>query len=277
MTQDRFRFVQSAVAAFTLLFTAGPFNGLPAAAGPFNGPGEVATPTAPNTHFVQLKQISGFTGNMSFGYADGGYSLAGTSFNKLITLRFTVNCPANYRVHEAGIRVRGSDVHNYDVALVSPGDVPFDENHWEQTLQEEPWDFAAVQTTGIAALDAAGNNGPVYVSLNDKLDSRTEFYGSCSPSQPSSGLPFLYYDSAEDNGHLRPMTRVRYALVYSAAKQADGPQKLAPTAAVKAVPIPAVPIPAVPMPKVKARIKAAPGGCPYDCPPPAPRRLRLAN
>lgn len=241
-------------------------------AGPFSASESVAIPGVGNSNFAQLKQISGFTGLMGFGYSDGAYNLVGQSFNKLISLRFTVDCPANYRVHEAGIRVEGADVYNYTVELVSPGDVPFDQNSWQQVLEQEPWDFDAVQQTGIDALDAADNNGPVYVSLDKVLDSRTEFYASCSPSQPSSGLPFLYYDSAEDNGHMRPMTRVRYSLQYSA--------EAAPQARFQ---LPVAGQPRSPglaerlrhreravsrVPVKRPTVLVAPGGCPYDCPPP---------
>ncbi len=241
-------------------------------AGPFSASESVAIPGGGNSNFAQLKQISGFTGLMGFGYSDGAYNLVGQTFNKLISLRFTVDCPANYRVHEAGIRVEGADVYNYTVELVSPGDVPFDQNSWQQVLEQEPWDFDAVQQTGIDALSAADNIGPVYVSLDKVLDSRTEFYASCSPSQPSSGLPFLYYDSAEDNGHMRPMTRVRYSLQYSA--------EAAPQARFQ---LPAAGQPRAPglaerlrhreravsqVPAKRPTVLVAPGGCPYDCPPP---------
>ena len=223
MTQKSRYFARTAGLTLALLLSAAPLSG--ANAGAHSAAESVAMPGGGNTNIAQLKQISGFTGNMDFGYSDGQYNVVGTSFNKFIKLRFTVNCPANYRVHEAGIRVRGGDVQNYDFELVSPGDVPFDQNTWEQALEQEPWKFDAAVGAGIDALDAAGNNGPVYVSLNEVLDSRTEFYGSCSPSQPSSGLPFLFYDSTSDNGHMRPMTRMRYQLKHSAvAKSRTGPK-----------------------------------------------------
>ena len=239
-----------------------------AEAGPFSASEPVAIPGGGNSNFAQLKQISGFTGVMGFGYSDGAYNLVGQSFNKLISLRFTVDCPANYRVHEAGIRVKGADVYNYTVELVSPGDVPFDQNTWQQVLEQEPWDFDAVQQTGIDALDAANNNGPVYVSLDKVLDSRTEFYASCSPSQPSSGLPFLYYDSAVDNGDLRPMTRVRYSLQHSAVAAPQvrlqvplaGPSGNAGTAERLRHRERAAPR----IPAKQPAVLVAPGGCPYD-------------
>jgi hypothetical protein len=245
-----------------------------AAAGPYSASQSVATPGGINTNFAQLKQITGFTGQMAFSYSDGGYTLIGNSFIKTVKLRFTVDCPANYRVHEAGIRVRGADVANYDHELVSPGDVPFDQNSWQATFDQEPWNFDAAQASGIQALDAAGNNGPVYVSLDEELDSRTEFYASCSPSQPSSGLPFIYYDSYEDSGHLRPMTRVRYQLQVGIAKSRQ--LKAKPEARRAGV---AERLRhrdrAAPAAQTKALLKT-PGGCPYDCPPPAPR-LRIKN
>lgn len=257
MTQHLTRFASAALLAAAVA--------APAQAGPFNSPAEMAVPSVPNTNFAQLKQTSGFTGQLAFGYSDGAYMPIGNSFNKLINLRFSVNCPANYRVHEAGIRVRGADVNNYDFELVSPGDVAYDQNAWQQDFQQEPWKFEAVKQAGAQALQAAGNSGPVYVSLDQELDSRTEFYASCSPSQPSSGLPFIYYDSAGDNGHLRPKTRVRYQLMTTvqlspevqyntAAKSAAGPRQNG---------------------RAAVRLKA-PGGCPYDCPPPA-RSLKLTK
>ncbi len=278
MTQNRFRLAAPAGFAATLLLCAAALNG--AAAGPFGAAESAAIPGGGSGSFVQLKQISGFTGQMALSHSDGGYAPVGSSFNKLIKLRMRVDCPASYRVHEAGIRVRGDDVYNYNVELVSPGDVPYDQNSWQQMLEQEPWDFDAVVAVGGEALDAAGNNGPVYVSLNEVLDSRTEFYGSCSPSEPSSGLPFLYYDSAEDDGHLRPMTRVRFEVKHSTIARDRRQLKAgAPVATAARVPerlrhrdralssSTAVP-PAGP------RLKA-PGGCPYDCPPPAlSRQLR---
>ena len=274
MTQHLTRFVSAALLASAIA--------VPAQAGPFNASTEVAAPAIPNSNFAQLKQTSGFTGQLSFGYSDGAYTPIGTSFNDLIDLRFSVNCPANYRVHEAGIRVRGSDVNNYDYELVSPGDVPFDQSAWQQDFESQPWKFDAVKQAGAQALDAANNNGPVYVSLDEELDSRIEFYASCSASQPSSGLPFLYYDSATDNGHLRPMTRVRYQLMATVAVSPKLQLKVAPQAA------PhtrlgerlrhqnrAAPQSATQPPLIKSQMKA-PGGCPYDCPPPA-RSLRLSN
>jgi len=281
MTEQPFRFAKTTGLAFALLLTAGALSG--ATAGPFSSPGGFAVPGTPNSNLAQLKQISGFTGNMAFSHSDGGYQPLGGSFNKFIKLRFSVTCPANYRVHEAGIRARGNDVHNYEFELVSPGDLPFDQNTWEQAIEQEPWDFDAVVSVGATALEAAGNNGPVYVSLNEKLDSRTEFYGSCSPSQPSSGLPFLYYDSTDDNGHMRPMTRVRYQVQHNIAAT--------PGHRLKA----AAPPSGTPRSRISERLRhrdraatggtpvaplapvlKAPGGCPYDCPPPA-GRTRLAN
>ncbi len=269
MTRNRLRFSTATGIALSLMLAAGT-----ATAGPSSASQSVATPGNINTNFAQLKQISGFTGQMGFSYSDGGYALIGNSFNKTIKLRFTVNCPANYRVHEAGIRVRGADVANYDHELVSPGDLPVDQNSWQASFDQEPWNFDAVQTSGIQALLAAGNNGPVYVSLDEELDSRTEFYASCSPSQPGSGLPFIYYDSYEDNGHLRPMTRVRYQLQVGIAQSrqlkanpASRPAGISERLRHRDRAAPAA--------QAKALLKA-PGGCPYDCPPPA-NRLRFKN
>lgn len=270
MTQHLSRFISAAILAAAAA--------VPAQAGPFNGPTEVGIPSVPNTNIAQLKQTSGFTGQLSFGYSDGAYTPIGTSFNDLIDLRFTVNCPANYRVHEAGIRVRGSDVNNYDYELVSPGDVPFDQSSWQQDFEGQPWKFDAVKQVGAQALDANNNNGPVYVSLDKELDSRIEFYGSCSASQPSSGLPFLYYDSATDNGHLRPMTRVRYQLMATVAVSPRLQLKPAPQARAGERlrhKDRAAPQSSNLLPLVKPQIET-PGGCPYDCPPPV-RSLRLAN
>mgnify|MGYP003700744993 FL=1 len=282
MSQNPLRLRRAPFVRSLALLIALPAFAATAEAGPFNAPVGVATPSIPNTNFAKLKQTSGFTGQLSFGYSDGGYTPIGTSFNELIDLRFSVNCPANYRVHEAGIRVRGNDVNNYDYELVSPGDVPFDQNSWQQDFESQPWKFDAVQQAGAQALQAANNNGPVYVSLDKELDSRIEFYASCSASQPSSGLPFLYYDSATDNGHLRPMTRVRYQVMATvavspklqlkSAPQATQPSRLGERlrhrdrAAVQPNTLP---------PLARPQVKA-PGGCPYDCPPPA-RSLRLSN
>ncbi|NIA68812.1 hypothetical protein HBA54_09435 [Pelagibius litoralis] len=276
MTQYRFSVPKTALAALAVLLSSTAAS----QAGPFGASESVATPGGGNNSFVQLKQISGFTGNMGFNYiGDSAYVPAGTAFNKFIKLRFSVNCPANYRVHEAGIRVRGNDVFNYEFELVSPGDLPYDQNTWEQALEQEPWDFDKVVSTGIAAIEDAGNNGPVYVSLDKELDSRTEFYGSCSASQPSSGLPFLYYDSHAENGDLRPMTRVRYQLQNSFV-MSTGQQLKAANGNTTAEPReikrlrhrkPAV----VAVPVLKTPAFKATGGCPYDCPPPVMKQRKV--
>lgn len=277
MTRNPVRLAKAGRLALTLLLAV-PTLAAGAAAGPYNGPATVATPATPDSNFVQLKQISGFTGQLALSVSDGAYAPVGSGFNKLIKLRFSVDCPAGYRVDKAGIRVRGADVQNYDFELVSTGDLPSSQSSWEQVFEQEPWDFDAVVTEGAAALAAAGNHAPVYVSLDDALDSRTEFYGWCKPSDPFSGQTAIYYDSAEDNGHLRPMTRVRYTLHHGIAVAPVGALKLAPAAE------PAqtgtrlqrrggaqAAAPAAPAPSLRTR------PCPYDCPPPAPRRLQLTN
>ena len=257
MTQNRFSPAKAAATALTLVLIS------PAAtlAGPFGAPESVAIPGGGNDNFAQLKQISGFTGALSFNKTgDGAYVPAAGPYNKLISLRFSVDCPAGYKVHQAGIRVRGNDVNNYNVELVSPGDLPHDQSSWEQVLQQEPWDFDAVVSTGIDALEDAGTNGPVYVSLDEVLDSRTEFYAWCITNEVNPSA--IFYDSSEDNGHLRPLTRVKY--------QATGPVEVGSSRLQRlrhrdrAVSAKAV----TPQPA----LRIAPGGCPYDCPPPVTTR-----
>lgn len=276
MTKNRFSAPKAAFAALAVLLSSATAG----QAGPFNGPEAVAVPGGGNNNFVQLKQVSGFTGQMGFNYVgDGGYNPVGAPFNKYIKLSFSVNCPVGYRVNEAGIRVRGDDVFNFDFELVSPGDVPVNQNTWQQALEQEPWDFDTVVAIGIDAVDGPGYSGPVFISLDEVMDSRTEYYGSCVASDPFSGLPFLYYDSHADNNDMRPMTRVRFQLQNSFAV-GSGPQIKAP--AVKAV----LPQKAqrlrhreravVAVPGAKPKAFKANGGCPYDCPPPAAQR-RLAR
>jgi hypothetical protein len=283
MTQNRFRFTRHAGQALALLIAL-PAYAAAAEAGPYNAAGGVAAPSIPNTNFVQLKQISGFTGQLGFGFSDSAYTPVGSSFNKLAKFRLSVNCPANFRVHQAGVRLRGADVHNFDFQLASPGDLPANQSSWEQVYDNEPWGFDSVVSAGATALDAAGNNGPVYVSLDEVLDSRTEFYGWCVPSDPLSTQTAIYYDSAQDNGHLRPKTRVRYTLQYSTVQQPGGPLKLAPGPKAAQIGAPlrrregAVAEPSAPTaPLAPAATLKIPGGCPYDCPPPAPRRLQRSN
>lgn len=257
----------------------------PAAAGSALGGGTFAAPGGGNTNFAQLKQTSGFTGNLPLSYSDGGYTPVGSSFNKFIKLRFSVDCPAGYRVDKAGIRVRGTDVQNYDFELVSPGDLPASQSSWEEAFEQEPWKFDAVVAVGAAALDEAGNNGPVYVSLDEELDSRTEFYAWCKPSDPLSSASAIYYDSAQDNCHLRPKSRVRYnaqtstiatspRLMESATAGSAEPTRPGDRRRARAV-LKSQPQSAAP--QVKAPTLKAPGGCPYDCPPPAPQRLQLGK
>lgn len=269
MYKDLFRFAQPAAAALTLLLATAASTA-PAAAGPFNAPGGIATQSVPNTNFVKLKQISGFTGSMAFGVSDNAYTPVGNSFNKLAKFRLSVTCPQGYRVHKAGIRVRGGDAQNVNIELVSPGDLPVYQSGWQQTIELEPWKLNAVIAVGATALGAAGNNGPVYVSLDKKLDSRIEFYGWCVESDPLSNGA-MYYDSAEDNGDLHPMTRVRYTLQVGAgiAKQ--------PGIALQQAPLRSSPRRSAGTAAPAAKIMTLPGSCPYDCPPPAPRRRQLTK
>ena len=282
MPQIRFSRPKALAAAFAVLLST---TGL-TQAGPYTGAESVAIPGGQNTNFAQLKQISGFTGHLNLAEASSGYEAVGTSFNKFIKLRFTVDCPQGYGVHEAGIRVKGDDVVNYNFEIVGPGDVAFDQNTWSYELEQEPWKFDAVVDAGGEALEDAGTSGPVYVSLDKVLDSRTEFYASCDPSQPSSGLPFLYYDSTDDDGHMRPMTRVRYELLGGvrvapalqlktpAMKAAVAPQRQLGRLLRQRARSGAVAVQQAPQRPVRALL--APGGCPYDCPPPAATR-RLAR
>lgn len=246
-------------------------------AGPFNGPTEVGIPSAPNTSFVQLKQISGFTGQLTLSESNGSYEPVGNSFNKLAKFRLSVNCPSGYHPDNAGVRLRGNDVMNFNLPLLAPGALAPGQTSWQQDYDNEPWIFDAVVDAGGNALDAAGNNGPVYVSLDKVLDSRTEFYGWCIPDSTLSGQTAFYYDSAQEGTDLYPMTRVRY--------QAMGGTAKAPRLQIMTTPrVPLQPPPAerlrhrnraAPAVKAKTELKA-PGGCPYDCPPPA-HELRLSN
>jgi hypothetical protein len=249
---------------------------LPVQAGPFNASTEVAIPSAPSNNFVQLKQLSGFTGQLPLGFSDGGYQPVGNSFNKLAKFRLSLNCPAGFRAHQAGIRIRGNDVVNAGYDLLSPGDVPVNQGTWQEDFQAEPWKFDAVVQAGAAALGAAGNNGPVYVSLDEELDSRFEFYGWCVSSDPLDQSA-IYYDSAEDNAHLYPKTRVRYQVMATIAVSPRLQLKTAPQAVQRRSDDVKLTVrPRIAVPQAKALSLKAPGGCPYDCPPPA-QNLRLSN
>lgn len=247
----------------------------PAQAGPFNGPAEVAIPSAPNTNFVQLKQVNGFTGQLTLTESNGEYEPVGNSFNKLARFELSVNCPSGYHPDNAGIRIRGDDVVNFNLQLLAPGGLAPGQTSWQQTYDNEPWKFDAVVDAGGDALDTAGNNGPAYVSLDKVLDSRTEFYGWCIPDSSQSGQTAFYYDSAQEGADLYPMTRVRYQATGGTAKAPRLQMKTAPQPVqrrgegVKLQLRPRVILP-------ETNTMKAPGGCPYDCPPPA-RSLRLSN
>lgn len=256
MTQHITHFLAAAVLAGTIA--------APAQAGPFNGPGEVGIPSVPDTNIVQLKQLSGFTGQLSLGYSDGAYAPVGNSFNKHAKFRLSLNCPAGYRAHQAGIRVRGGDAPNSSVELLSAGEAPVNQSSWQEDINIEPWIFDAVVQTGAQALDAANNNGPAYVSLDEELDSRIEYYGWCVSSDPLDQTA-MYYDSAQDGSDLYPKTRVRYQVMATAAVAPRLQMKTAPQAVQRLA-----------VPQAKQLHLKAPGGCPYDCPPPA-RSLRLSN
>lgn len=271
MTRNRYPISTATGVALTLMLaTAGP-----AAAGPYGASEAVATPGGGNTAFVQLKQISGFTGQLTLSESNGSYEPVGNSFNKLAKFRLSVNCPSGYHPDNAGLRIRGGDVVNFNLQLLAPGGLAPGQTSWQQVYDNEPWKFDAVVDAGGDALDAAGNNGPVYVSLDEVLDSRTEFYGWCIPDSALSGQTAFYYDSAQEGTDLYPMTRVRYQAVGGTAK--------APRLQIMTAPTPPQ------RPRTAERLRhrdraasatnaktglKAPGGCPYDCPPPAPR-LRI--
>lgn len=274
MTQNRFRFLQASGIALTLVLSATALGS--AAAGPYAASEAVAAPGGGNTAFVQLKQISGFTGQLTLSESGGDYQPVGSSFNKLAKFRLSVSCPAGFHPDNAGLRIRGDDVVNFNLQLLAPGALGPGQTSWQQVYDNEPWKFDAVVVAGADALDAAGSNGPVYVSLDEVLDSRTEFYGWCIPDSALSGQTAFYYDSAQEGTDLYPMTRVRY--------QAQAVVGIAKSRQLKANPETRRAgvadrlrhrDRAAPAAQTKALLKA-PGGCPYDCPPPAPR-LRFKN
>lgn len=278
MTQDRFSLLPTAGAALALMLAAA----TGAAAGPYTASEAVATPGGMNDDFVQLKQISGFTGQLGLGVSDGGYAPVGSSFNKLAKFRLSVSCPAGFHPDNAGLRIRGADVVNFNLQLLASGGLGPGQTSWQQVFDNEPWKFDAVVAAGASALAAANNNGPVYVSLDEVLDSRIEYYGWCLPDSSQSGQTAFYYDSTQEGTDLHPMTRVRYQLAAGIAKSPD-----LKTPRQKVMTAPKAPQrarigerlrqrhQAAPAADAKAVLKA-PGGCPYDCPPPAPR-LQLKN
>jgi hypothetical protein len=267
MTQHLTRFISAVLLAGAVA--------APAQAGPFNGAAEVALPAVPETNFVQLKQVNGFTGQLTLSESNGDYEAVGNSFNKLAKFQLSVNCPSGYHPDNAGVRIRGADVVNFNLQLLAPGSLAPGQTSWQQIYDNEPWKFAAVVDAGGDALDAAGNNGPVYVSLDQVLDSRTEFYGWCIPDSSLSGETAFYYDSAQEGADLYPMTRVRYQGLGGTAIAPRLQAKTAPQAVQHrdvGVKLQVRPRLAVP----QAQSMQAPGGCPYDCPPPV-RSLRLSN
>jgi hypothetical protein len=172
--------------------------------------------------------------------------------------------------------VRGDDAPNISVEILPPGQVPFNQSAWQQDFNIEPWKFDAVVQTGAEALGDANNNGPVYVSLDAELDSRIEFYGWCVSSDPLDQTA-MYYDSAEDGGHMRPKTRVRYQVMATAAVSPRLQLKSAPQAVQRRSEGARLQErPHLSAPQTKTLQLKAPGGCPYDCPPPA-QNLRLGN
>lgn len=251
MTQQVSLIRHSAGIALSLLLSATAFA--PAEAGPFGAAGAYAVPGGTTDNIVKLEQISGFTGQLAFGISDGAYLPVGSRFNKLAKFRLSVSCPAGYRVHQAGVRIRGADAVNFDLELLAPGSLGPGQSSWQQVYDNETWRFDAVVAAGAEAL-SANNNGPVYVSLDKVLDSRTEFYGWCVPSDPLSNQSALYYDSAAADTDLRPMTRVRYQLQPTIAK---GLQRTLKAAATLRRPS------ATGTPPAAAKMKLlAPGGCP---------------
>ena len=207
MTSTRRRLVGRALPAAVLLaFAMGP-----AQAGPFNANTEFAIPGGGgNDNIATLKQVSGFTGNMALTESDGSYSPVGSSFNKEIKLSFKVDCPAGYHVYNAGFRVRGNDVFNYTVEPVSDGSLPSSQNSWEAAFFAIPWDLDRVVDVGADALAEAGNPAQLFVSLDEELDSRIEYYATCRIYDIDSGWLAVLYDSAQEGENLRPLTRVRY-------------------------------------------------------------------
>jgi len=172
--------------------------------------------------------------------------------------------------------VHADDVVNAGYDLLSPGEAPVNQSAWQEDFQAEPWKFDAVVQVGAAALGAAGNNGPVYVSLDEELDSRIEFYGWCVSSDPLDQTA-IYYDSAEDSGHLYPKTRVRYQVMATIAASPRLQLKTAPQGVRHRSDDVMLSVrPRIAVPPAKALPLKAPGGCPYDCPPPA-QNLRLSN
>mgnify|MGYP007059421943 CR=1 FL=1 len=275
MTQTSSRLPTSTSLAIALLISTAALNA--AAAGPFGSAESVAIPGGGNDSFVQLQQVNGFTGQMAFSFSDGGYTPIGP-FNKLVKFRLSVSCPSGYHPDNAGVRIRGADAVNLNLQLLAPGALGPGQTAWQHDYDNEPWKFDAVVATGIGALDDAGNNGPVYVSLDEELDSRTEYYGWCVPDSPLSGETAFYYDSAQEGTDLHSLTRVRYSLQYSAIAGQRQIKTVSP--ATQPTRLPAqlrhrnrAPSSSSGVATLKPMLKA-PGGCPYDCPPPA-RRLQL--